>query len=128
MDHLELHMRQCRLEQCRSPYGLVVEESLEGAHAVLDVGLRRWHETSIPGASAANPVLAAPELTRGFALAASSIEQQRVHLANQSIAQRHAATDARETMLHGRDIVGDFHDIIERYARSLVELEQHEVG
>jgi hypothetical protein len=75
MNRLELHVDQPGLDKQREARAFVVQKQFERAHAIEDHLGRRRHEGRIPGASAADPILTAPEFTRLF-FAAPALRQQ----------------------------------------------------
>ena len=99
VDGLELHVRERRLDEHRQVVAVVVQEALQGGHAVGDGRVRRRHEDGVAGARAADPVLAAAELARVLVAAAAAREQLGVDLAHEARAQREAAAQAREAVL-----------------------------
>jgi hypothetical protein len=68
--------------------------------------------------------LGAPELARIFAAATPSGQKHPVNLADQAVRKREAAAQALESMLEGGDVIRHLHDIVERDARGLIELEE----
>ena len=104
-----------------------MEEQLQRVHAGRDMPGRRRHEGGVAGARAADPVLAGAELAGVFAAAAALRQQFGVYLAEQAQGERKALAQALEPVVHGRDVVADFANVVDRYAGLLVEFEKQEV-
>ncbi len=85
------------------------------------------YEPGVAGAGAAEPVLAAAELSGLLVGATPAREQFFVHLAQQAVRDGEAFAQPGHAMLEGGDVVRDLHDVVERHAEGLVELEEQEV-
>ena len=107
---------------------LLVQEQLEGAHAIEDE-FRRWrNEGRGPRAGAADPVLALPELARLFAAAPALRKEDLVDLADQPKGERKTPAQAFEPMVQCRHVVRDFLNVVERHSGRFVAFKQKQVG
>ena len=127
MDSLELHVSQCRLEQCRGGVRLVVEEEFQRAHALRHRIGRRRNKGRISRPGAAYPVLAAPKFARCLIVATAFCQQHPMDFPEQSQRQRQPFFQQAQTMVEGSDIVADLLHIIQRHAGLLIQFEQQQV-
>ena len=84
MNRLELNMRERNLHERRRDVGFVVQKTLERFEARGDLVRGRRYERGVTGARPSNPDLAAAELSRREASAASAAEQHFMHFTNKS--------------------------------------------
>ena len=105
-----------------------MKRALERRHQVIDERGRWRHEVRVAGPGAADPVLRSPEIAGLLLASATAREQLFVHLANQAIREREAAAEPAHPVLQSGDIVRHLHDVVERHAGCLFELEEQKVG
>ena len=128
MDGLELDMDEARLDQGRNLRRVGMDEFLQVGHEVGNLAGRRRHEHRVAGAAAADPVLRAPEFA-GLPFAAASLRQQfLVNPPDQAQRDRKALPYSREAVIHGRDVVRNVLNVVERHPRQLRPFEQQELG
>ena len=82
----------------------------------------------ISGTSAANPVLGSSKAARQFSAPAAALQQNLVHFAKQTIAERKASAQTIEAVLQSRSIIRNLKDIIYRNSRRLLQLVEHQIS
>src|SRR5450759_4560214 len=83
-------------------------------HALLDAVRRRRNEARVSRARAPDPVLSAPELAGRPVRAAPLRQENSMDLAEEAVREREPGPEAREAVLEGPDVTGDFGDVAER--------------
>src|SRR5690606_21933187 len=73
MDRLELHVKQPGLDEGRKPRLIFMHEGFECGEAGIEFRYRRRDEQRVRWASAADPVLRAPELAAALRAAATAL-------------------------------------------------------
>src|ERR1700733_8160442 len=105
-----------------------MEKHLELAHALDDELRWRRNKGRIAGACASDPVLAPAKLT-GFLVASPPARKQDfVDLANEAEGQRKAFPYPFQSMIEGRDIIGNVLDVFDGNAGNFMVFEKQEIG
>src|ERR1035441_1997614 len=128
MDRLELNVHQPRLDEQGQVGAFVVQEQFESVHALRNKVWRRRNEGCVSGASSTDPVLAAPEFAGLLVTATALRKKDLMDLADQAEGERKTAAHPVETVVQGGHVIRDFLDVTQGHARSMVVLEQQQVG
>ena len=118
MDRLELIVDERDLQQFREVVLLVMHESLEVRHQVIDQGVHGRHEYGVVDRGAADPVLAAPELAWHLVLAPDPMHQDSVRFADQPGGER-KRLESVDCLVHRGDVVLDFLPVVTLFCRNI---------
>jgi hypothetical protein len=77
---------------------------------------------------AADPVLGAAELARGFVAAPAARQELGVHLAQQPVRERESPTQSLQSVVERGHAVRDLDHVLDRRAGNPLQFEQQEVG
>src|SRR6266511_5540494 len=108
MDRLELNVDKPGLDKCRNLGRFGVDEFLQVRHEIRDLVRRRRNEQGVAWTRSTDPVLRTAEFSGLLAAAAALRKQCSVYFADEPKRQRELLPKPGETMVHCRDVVGDF--------------------
>jgi hypothetical protein len=82
-----------------------MQKLLKRVEAFVEPVRRRWNEQGVSRSRATDPVLRAAELAGLLTGAAARLEQNLVHLPNETERKRKSLSQSLQTMLHRRDVI-----------------------
>ena len=103
---------------------LVVEKALKTVETLHQSLWRRRNKRGVAGTSSADPVLRPAELARCSVGPTHAAQQDGVNFPDESERERESACYPTKPMLHRRDVVRDFLNIVNRDARFRVTFKQ----
>src|SRR5215468_1653292 len=124
MDAFKLDMNQSQPDQQRQRLAFVMQKFLKRIETFHEPFGRRRHECCIARPGSSYPVLRSSEFAWSLIRPTAALEQNSVHFANEAQRKRKTLTKAPKAMLHGCHVIGNFHNIIDWYARRCVVFEQ----
>src|SRR5881409_2595943 len=99
MDRLELDVRHSRLHEHRKRRLVVVQEPLEGCHALLDLLVRGRDKEGLTRPGPPDPVLRPSELAGGLIAPSTVREKDAVNLAQEPVGKGKPSAQPLESML-----------------------------
>src|SRR5258707_14006603 len=88
---------------------------------------RRRNKRRIAWPRATDPVLRSPEFTGSLVRAATSSEQNRMHLANQPQRERESVAQAAQSVLHRRYVIRNFFHIVNGHSGRCVVFKKQQL-